>query len=162
MGLDFYRQSRKMMTYLAFRNEVPTGDLVRVAMEEGKRVMVPVVNPVAKSMTPSRLINPATDLAVGQYGILEPRPEVFRPVDPAELDLVIIPGVAFDQRGNRVGYGGGYYDRFIPLLREEAVTVALAYELQIWPDTGPVTGPYDQPVHFIITETRVITCFSKN
>ena len=158
-NLDIYRDANKMMVYLDFRKEVYTGDLVREALKAGRTVTVPVVKAKDKSMTPSRLLDPSGDLIPGLYGILEPRSDAFRPVKPDELDLVLVPGVAFDPAGNRLGYGGGYFDRFIPRLKKEAVTVALAYEFQIVPDLSFITGPHDQPVHYIITEERVRQCW---
>ncbi|AEG59029.1 5-formyltetrahydrofolate cyclo-ligase [Desulforamulus ruminis] len=161
VNLDIYRAANKMMVYLDFRQEVYTGDLVREALKEGRAVMVPVARANDKSITPSRLLNPSEDLIPGLYGILEPRSGAFRPVKPEELDLVLVPGVAFDPAGNRLGYGGGYFDRFIPRLKKEAVTVALAYEFQMVPDLSSITGPHDQPVHYIITEDRVRQCFPR-
>jgi len=152
-----YAKSRSIMTYLDFRNEVSTGQLVATAINQGKQVSVPVVDPARKSMTPSWLKNYQKDLVKGHYGILEPSPEAFRPVLPETLDLVIVPGVAFDEMGNRLGYGGGYYDRFLPRLSRAAKAIALAYEFQVLTDLSALMGPYDRPVQFIFTEKRIIT-----
>lgn len=158
MGLQLYAAVNTIMTYLDYRNEVKTDWLVRMAMSDGKRVTVPVVNKKEKTMLPSQLEKYPEDLITGSYGILEPRTDKIKAVAPEDLDLVIVPGVAFDQKGNRMGYGGGFYDRFLPRLRQGAVTVALAFELQILPDLSPVMGCYDQPVQYILTENRIINC----
>ncbi|WP_003544438.1 5-formyltetrahydrofolate cyclo-ligase [Desulfotomaculum nigrificans] len=154
--LKIYQDAEIIMAYLDFRNEVSTVSLVKQALKQGKRVTVPVVNRQERSMTPSLLERYPEDLIEGAYGILEPCQ--VKPLAPEELDLVVVPGVAFDERGNRMGYGGGYYDRFLPRLRAGAVTIALAYELQLVADLSPFMGPYDQPVQYILTEERLIKC----
>lgn len=158
LNLEPYQKASTIMTYLDFRNEVATDQLVRHALYSGKRLTVPVVNQRDKSIMPSLLENYPDDLTAGSYGILEPGPGKIRPVAAEELNLLVVPGVAFDPWGNRLGYGGGYYDRFICRLRPDAATVALAYELQVVPDLFPYMGPYDQPVQIIITEKRLFKC----
>lgn len=158
LDLNIYQGARTIMVYLDFRNEVKTDSLIKHALGAGKRVVVPVANPVDRSMTPSRLVNYPTDLSSGSYGILEPAPDRVRPVDPREIDLVIVPGAVFDHKGNRMGYGGGYYDRFLPRLKKGAVTIALAYELQVKQDFSNLMGQYDQPVQYVVTEKRVMKC----
>ena len=82
-------------------------------------------------------------------------PEAGRVLDPAELDVVATPGVAFDRAGGRVGYGGGFYDRFLPLT--PALRVAVAFGVQLV--DGPVPGAsFDLPVDAIVTETETIRC----
>lgn len=154
LAMDEYRQASTIMAYLDFRNEVQTGGLVAKAMAAGKRMAVPVTDIANRRLTPSLLMNFPGDLQPGAWGILEPKPESMRPLEPGELDLVIVPGVAFDTDGNRLGYGGGFYDRFLPRTRPDTVYVALAFELQIRPDVVP--GPYDIPVHYLLTEDRLI------
>jgi len=149
-----YLQAAALMVYLDFRNEVRTGALVADALDRGKRVAVPVTDVPGRRLIPSLLLNYPGDLAPGTWGILEPKSECVRPLEPAVLDLVIVPGVAFDPAGNRLGYGGGFYDRFLPRTRPDTVFVSLAFELQIRPDVCP--GEHDCPVHCLITEDRVI------
>lgn len=150
-----YRKARSLMVYVDFRNEVRTGDLIGHALAEGKLVSVPITDIGGKKLTPSRLLAYPGDLAPGAWGILEPRPECVRPVDPGELDLVVVPGVAFDPGGNRLGYGGGFYDRFLPRTRPGAIYFAPAFEVQLVEDVFP--GPHDVPVHIIFTEEKTIT-----
>lgn len=158
LNMDLYQGASTIMVYLDFRNEVKTDSLIKHALGVGKRVVVPLVNTVDRSMTPSQLINYPSDLTDGSFGILEPAPDKVRPIDPGEIDLVIVPGAVFDYKGNRLGYGGGYYDRFIPRLKEDAVTIALAYEFQVRPDCSDLMGQYDQQVQYIITEKQLIKC----
>ncbi|GAB6179607.1 5-formyltetrahydrofolate cyclo-ligase [Desulfotomaculum defluvii] len=155
---NLYQLARTIMVYLDFRNEVKTDSLIKHALGTGKQVVVPVVNTQDRSMISSLLVNYPEDLTSGSYGILEPAPDKVRPMDPREIDLVIVPGAVFDYQGNRMGYGGGYYDRFLPRLRKDAVALALAYEFQVRQDFAMLMGQYDQPVQYIVTEKRIIQC----
>ena len=158
LKLPQYGKARTILTYLDFRNEVSTASFISQALREGKIIAVPLVNQTEKLITPCRLENyPGEGVLVpGAYGILEPAPNKIRPVSVETVDLVIVPGVVFDERGHRLGYGGGFYDRFLPQLRRDAVVVALAYELQIWPDLTSLMADHDQSVALIITEDRTI------
>ncbi|MEW5952570.1 MAG: 5-formyltetrahydrofolate cyclo-ligase [Bacillota bacterium] len=153
-SLREYRQAVALMAYVDFRNEVPTGDLIRGSLALGKLVAVPVTDIANRRLTPSRLEDYPGDLLPGAWGILEPRPECLRPLEPGLLDLVIVPGVAFDPFGNRLGYGGGFYDRFLPRTRPGTIYLAPAFEMQIKADVYP--GAHDCPVHILVTEERVI------
>jgi 5-formyltetrahydrofolate cyclo-ligase len=87
------------------------------------------------------------------FGALEP--EAGPVVDPGRLDVVLTPGVAFDRTGRRVGYGGGFYDRFLGLVRPNAPRVAIAFDLQLVGDDLPA-GAFDLPIDVLVTETRVL------
>src|SRR6266508_1552638 len=78
------------------------------------------------------------------------------PVDPAEVDTVITPGLAFDTHGYRLGYGGGHYDRYLVRLRQESFRVGIAFHLQLVPSVPH--GPEDQPLDFVVTEQETIDC----
>jgi len=93
------------------------------------------------------------DIAAGYQGIPEPR-EQCPVVAPDALDWVLVPGVAFDLAGRRLGYGGGFYDRLLPLLGAAAARVAGAYDLQLVPRVP--AAPHDLKVGTIVTETRTI------
>lgn len=151
--LPAFRTARVLMAYVACRNEVETEKLIRNALLEGKRVVLPVTD-VRRKMICARLISRyPEDLVTGPFGI--PEPGAFCPlVAREELDLVLVPGVAYDVKGYRLGYGGGYYDRFLPGLRPNAVTVGLAYDFQVVSTIYPEA--HDWPVTFVITEKRVI------
>lgn len=154
MSLEEYIKANIIMTYLDFRNEVQTEMLVTKAMSEGKQVVVPLTDLLNRKLVPSLLIDFPGDVAPGTWGILEPRPDCLRPVELSKIDLVIVPGVAFDLNGNRLGYGGGFYDRFLPLTRQDCVFVAPSFELQIRDNIYP--SEHDFPVHYLITEKRII------
>ncbi len=153
-AMEEYQKASTIMFFLGFRSEVQTGMLVDKAIASGKRVAVPVTDVENRRLTPSLIVDFPAGLKPGPWGILEPKPEAMRPLDPEEIDLVVVPGVAFDTYGNRLGYGGGFYDNFLPCTREDAVFVALAYEIQVVPSVS--AGPDDIPVHYLLTEERLI------
>jgi 5-formyltetrahydrofolate cyclo-ligase len=87
-------------------------------------------------------------------GIREPRPDNFRPVAAEEIDLVLVPGVAFDLEGNRVGYGAGYYDRFLPSLRKDALIVGIAFSCQLFDKFD--REEHDVKMALLITEKGIL------
>lgn len=149
-----YLQAETVMTYLDFRNEVQTGALAEHSLAAGKRVVIPVTDIKRHLLLPSRLTNYPGDLQPGHWGILEPKPDCLRPVEPTEIDLIFVPGVAFDLNGYRLGYGGGYYDRFLTRTGPHAVFVGLAFEMQVRQQVYPEA--HDVPVHYLITEKRLL------
>ncbi|MFZ5645191.1 MAG: 5-formyltetrahydrofolate cyclo-ligase [Bacillota bacterium] len=154
ISLEEYRKAQSVMVYVDFRNEVLTGRLINQALQSGKQVSVPITDVKGKRLTPSRILDYPGDLEPGAWGILEPREGCVRPLDPLGIDFIIVPGVAYDEGGNRLGYGGGFYDRFLPRTGQGAVYLAPAFEVQLVEDVFP--GPLDVPVHIIVTEERVI------
>ena len=151
-----YTSAHTIMFYVSFGSEVDTRAMITGALAAGRRVAVPKVVKREGALVPSLLLDPEKDLVRGAYGILEPKTESLRPVRPSSLDLVIVPGVAFDPQGCRIGYGGGYYDRFLPSLDTAAVTLALAFEAQVLP-TLPAEA-HDRRMDYVLTETRLLDC----
>ncbi|MGQ9629826.1 MAG: 5-formyltetrahydrofolate cyclo-ligase [bacterium] len=143
-----------VMVFVSFGSEVRTQRILNAALSSGKRVAVPLVQD--KKIIASELLDPENDLAPGTYGILEPKPECVRPVPAEEIDLIVTPGLAFDRRGYRIGYGAGYYDRFFKTTRPDAPKIAVAFDFQVL-DEVPTTER-DLPVDAIITERRIIIC----
>lgn len=154
LAMPVFQQAKTVMAYIQFRREVQTTAIIAAALQAGKRVAVPVTDTVGKRLIPSLLCDPERDLAPGAYGILEPKPEAIRPLVAGEIDLVLVPGVVFDLHCNRIGYGGGYYDRFLPSTGKNCCWLALAFELQLV-ERIPVEE-FDLPVHMVVTEERVL------
>jgi len=135
--------------YLSLTDEVFTHDLVAYALAIGKQVSAPVIHPLEHELYFCP-VNKISSLKPGPLGILEP--QLQNPLSPDQLDLVIVPGVGFDIKGNRLGFGKGFYDRF--LSRSPAFRLALAFDVQVVKEL-PVTAQ-DIPMHLIITEKRLI------
>ncbi len=152
--LPFYREAGMIMFFLNFRSEVETGEMVERNLARGGRVIIPKMVPEKRELIPSELLDCENDLVSGFFGVPEPHPEALRPVDPRQIDLLIVPGVAFDLQGNRLGYGGGYYDRFFERLRPGVPLVALTFELQLVEEV-PVES-WDRPMDWLVTERRAI------
>ncbi|HID72928.1 TPA: 5-formyltetrahydrofolate cyclo-ligase [Candidatus Micrarchaeota archaeon] len=142
-----------VMIYISVRKEVDTYELGKELLRMGKTVCAPVVDRAQRRILPYTLSRIPDDLVDGEYNIPEPSRERGRPVDPLSIDVVAVPGVGFDPRGYRIGYGGGYYDRFLPLC-SNALFVGLAYEFQIV-ERVPKEA-WDIRMDMIITEGRVI------
>jgi len=153
---EFYHKSKYLMTYIDFRNEAKTEDLIRKSIKDGKNVIIPISVPETRGLILSKLNDYDNELDKGTYGILEPKEEFIRPISPELVDLILIPGVAFDKRGFRIGYGGGYYDRFLKKIDPSIPRIALAFNLQIIEKVAE--GRFDMPVDYIITENEVIKC----
>ncbi len=149
--------ARTLAFYVSFKSEVLTGTMIREALSLGKAVVVPITDLANRRLKLSRIVDYTADLAPGTWGILEPKPECIRPVALEEIDLVIVPGAVFDQKGYRIGYGGGFYDSLLKSVQERRPSVALAFELQMVEEV-PVESGHDEPVDIIITEERVIRC----
>jgi len=146
--------ARAVMLYVDCGSEVRTQAIFDEAMGRGKTVVVPYC--VGDDLHLFRLES-LSELSAGAYDILEPRPALRgqsdRCVAPAVLDLVVVPGVAFDGRGSRLGQGKGFYDRFLKQVRRDTFLVAPAFECQMFDDV-PIL-PHDVPVHRVVTETSV-------
>lgn len=148
-GLEVYRSASAVLVYLSAKdNEVDTMDVVRMEWERGRDVLVPVMAP-GRRLEWSRVDGP-DDLAPGRFGLLEPLPERLRLMAPPADSACLVPGIAFTKQGYRIGYGGGYYDRF--LAAYPGISIGLAYEGQ-WTEFVP--DSYDVPVQYIVTEAAV-------
>ena len=152
--LPQYGSATTVMSYMSFHSEVSTQEFVARAWKDGKRVVIPYC-------VEDRLglfhLQSFEDLTPGMLGILEPKAELRghteRCVGPEKLDLIAVPGLAFDRQCGRVGYGKGYYDRLLHQVRAETAVVAVAFQCQIFPEI-PVL-PYDVRVDKVITESAV-------
>ena len=107
------------------------------------------------SITPTEIKDMSTDLYTSKMGYIQPKKESLSPVDISEIDLIILPGIAFDRKGYRVGFGAGYYDRFLGQVNFEIPTVGLAYDFQII-DSFIQMEDYDIPIDYVMTEERII------
>lgn len=151
-----FATAETVLFFISFRSEVDTMPMIRRALEEEKSVCVPCTDAGNKAMVASRIIDLDGDLELGNYDILEPKEECLRPVPADSIDVVLMPGVAFDLTGGRLGYGGGYYDRFLEKCSPRCMLIAVAFEVQIIEHVP--CADHDARIHKIVTEKRVIDC----
>lgn len=148
---DFFRAD-VIHTYVSSKNnEVDTHELIRLLLKQKKRVVAPIADKATKQMRHSELFS-LSELGTASYGILEPR--IYRPVAIADVNVVVVPALAVDRKGNRLGFGAGFYDRFLHDVN--LPTVALAYNFQVLNDVPQEQT--DIPVSFIVTESEIIKC----
>ena len=168
--VDEFREATTVLTYVSPKdNEVDTQALIESMLTQGVCVLVPIAEK-DRQLTWSRL-KALSELGPGRFGILEPLPEFVRPMDPPDDAVVLVPGIAFTRDGYRIGYGGGYFDRFLAGFR--GVSIGLAFDLQTIrqgderkkgtvpsrPPTADSVGtvsffqPHDVPVDIVVTES---------
>lgn len=140
--------------FVSFGTEIHTHDLLRTLLAEGRHVCVPSFDPVGQRYLCSELKHFDSELTAGNLGILEPRRGAVRPVLPQRIEAWLVPGLAFDPRGNRLGRGMGYFDRL--LSEAGGVKIGLGYDFQLL-DEVP-TEAHDARLDFIVTETQVVPC----
>ncbi len=147
-----FHRSLLFLSYVSSKdNEVDTHTLIRDLLARRATVLVPVTQP-GRVLVWSQL-HELEDLAPGRFGILEPKQECLRLVPPPKGGVVIVPGVVFSTDCRRIGYGGGYFDRF--LAQYEGTSIGLAFDCQIADDW--VSEPHDIPVDFVVTESQLFT-----
>jgi len=158
--MDLFKQAETVFVYVDFRSEVKTRSLIRKMFNLGKKVVVPVTLFSEKDLLPVQITNLESDLSPGYSSILEPVESirVGNYVAPESVDIIILPGSVFDESGGRMGYGGGYYDRFVSLKAPQAHRVGLCYELQMVVE-APLED-HDERMDTIVTEKRII-CSSR-
>ncbi|MCK9431704.1 MAG: 5-formyltetrahydrofolate cyclo-ligase [Candidatus Omnitrophica bacterium] len=125
-----FKKAKRVMFYIAFGGEVNTEEMIREAKKTGKLICVPVCRKDRETMHPA-IFEDHAKLKKGPYGVLEPVAQA--EVNPENLDLIIVPGLAFDKKGNRLGRGKGCYDRFLRSLSVKTPSIGLAFDFQILP-----------------------------
>ncbi|MCO8121180.1 5-formyltetrahydrofolate cyclo-ligase [Stieleria sp. TO1_6] len=157
LAMPQYAQARRVMWYVDVRDELRTRDALQRVLVGDQQIAVPYC--VGQQIRLCRL-DQMQDLAVGAFGILEPRQQlrgqIDRNVSPNELDLVVVPGVAFDRRGGRLGHGHGFYDRLLADVADRTVLVGLAFQCQVV--NAVPTADHDVSMDWLVTETQVVRC----
>ena len=126
---DIYKNSESIFIYVSFGSEVDTKEIINYALMDNKKIYVPKTDKSKKEMKAIR-IHSLDKMIVDKWGILEPI-DVDKNKFGEKFDLIIMPGVVFDRSGNRIGYGGGYYDKYISAIKCKSVKLALAYDFQV-------------------------------
>lgn len=157
MEQDVFTSSSFIMSYVNIGSEVATREFIKRVIYKGKKAAIPMIEHIAKdkkTMVACEITNIEEETEPGHYGILEPKKGMVKKILPCDIDMVIVPGIAFDVKGYRIGYGGGYYDRFLKNARENCVKVGFAYKFQVL-DEIP-REDHDIPLDLIITQERII------
>lgn len=149
MGNPAVQNAAVVMTYVSMGSEPDTLRLIDELIAKGKKVAVPVVK--GRQMEAS-YINSRSDLVKGNFGILEPKKEAFKYCNPEDIDVITVPGIAFDANLHRIGYGKGYYDRFLPHVN--GVKIGVCYDFCIVDSV--FSKEHDVAVDYIVTDLREI------
>ena len=150
--LGEFTSASRLLVYVSAGREADTHGLIRQLLAMGRNVCVPRFEIAKQRYVASELRDFDADLATGKFGILEPKPEAIRPAAADQIDAALVPGLAFDETGNRLGRGMGHFDRL--LLEVRGRRIALAFDFQILGEIPAET--HDVRMDFIVTETRVI------
>lgn len=156
-GTAEYKNASTVMCFVSFGDEVITHDFIKDMIKHGKRVCVPYIVKGKKIMVPSEITDFDRDLKPGYFGILAPTEESLNIIPSDSVDLIVTPGVIFDKKGYRIGYGAGFYDKFFSTLTKKVPKIAIAFSLQQAIDVPK--DEYDIPVDKLITE-KGITYFN--
>ena len=154
LHLHEYVRARGIACYINKNSEVDTRILIRNALSQEKRVLVPVVKSGDIELFFSEIKDLGKELAPGTFGILEPKPEFVRPVDLNAIDLIFVPGIVWDRDGYRLGWGRGYFDRALKKLPEHVRSAGLAFNMQLINQVP--RDQFDVPVDMVVTESRVL------
>jgi 5-formyltetrahydrofolate cyclo-ligase len=151
LNLFLVREADIVLTYVSTEIEVKTLDFINALLNQGKKVAVPkCLND--KGDMDFFIINSLNDLEDGYFGVQEPNPEIAQKAFVTENSVCVVPAFSFDEKGYRLGYGKGYYDRF--LSRFPGKTIGICYEENI--RDSLMHGKYDRPVGLIVTEKRIV------
>lgn len=149
--LTCYQAAEYIMLYMAMQDEVQLDELIAMVLKDGKKAVIPLVT--GAGLMEAVELSDMADLVPDKYGIKTVSEEKRRLIAPDKIDLIIVPGVAFDKAGHRLGMGGGFYDRFM-LRASRAVRAALAYDCQLL--VAVPAEVHDLTVDYIITEKQNI------
>jgi len=153
--LSEFKEALNVSTYVSKSKEVGTIDFIMKALRNGKNVLIPIVEKGKKDLRFSQLLG-MEELEEGSFGVLEPKENFRRFISGSEVDIAIIPGVVWSIEGHRIGYGKGYYDRYLSSLDKNIPTVGLSYDFQL-KSKVPVRK-HDIGVQIIVTESKIIRC----
>lgn len=154
---ELFRKAEIILHYVSYDNEVFTHDMIKDQISKGKTVFVPISNKEDNTLILSKLSN-WNDLEKGAYGILEPKKTKIKEIKSEKIEIIIVPGLGFDKKGNRIGHGKGYYDRLLKKYNS-SISIGLAFNFQIVENIP--NKSHDVPVDMILTENQTIFCNEK-
>ena len=152
-GLPIYKKAKVVMVYYPLKGEVDIWEILRKA--GNKRFCFPVMDLKRKDLVPYEVVDLNKDFIRGPYGVMQPDLKRAKEVNVREIDIVIVPGLGFDYKKNRLGRGGGFYDHFLRRIQSPAKKVGVAFQFQILPSL-PVYPPLDEKVDFVVSEKLTI------
>lgn len=152
-----FEEAKTVLIYVSKDREVQTEDLIKEALFLDKKVAVPITENYNRILVLSEIKHLERETEKRTFNINEPKKEYLRQIFPESVDLFVLPGLAFDRQGNRLGYGHGYFDRLLENARYDAHIFALSYGFQILGDRLP-SESHDIPVQKVFTEVEVIDC----
>jgi len=156
-GLPEYKIAKTVLGYLNFGSEIASELWVKQALADGKQVLLPRVNKASKHLDLFEIKEPDDEVAVSPYGIREPVIDRCKQYESlAEIDLILMPGVAFNREGGRLGYGGGFFDKLLAHLPRRPVLIAGAFAMQLV-DEIPQEST-DHTIDWLVTENETIRC----
>ena len=152
----WFQSAANIFVYVDFRSEVITRPLIDYMLNHGKTVIVPVTLLKEKDLLAVTVTDPNRELSPGYCSILEPIEEIreTQRFSPDLIDIIFLPGSVFDERGGRMGYGGGYYDRFVSRKAPQALRVGLAFALQMVKE-APLQA-HDELLNYVVTEEQIV------
>jgi 5,10-methenyltetrahydrofolate synthetase len=156
LNLPQTARAEVVMAFWSFGSEIQTAPLIESLSQRGVKVALPKIE--GRFLEP-RLLTPGLPTTPTTFGAREPEggPDGAPVVDPELIDIVIVPAVAYDRRGRRVGYGGGFYDRFLPSTRAETLRIGLGFDLQLIDGDLP-SGAFDTGVDLVVTTSEIVSC----
>jgi 5-formyltetrahydrofolate cyclo-ligase len=153
LSLSEFERARCVLAYLSFGSEFATRGFVSALLARGCRLVLPRIDLANRRLTLHRVADPETETVAGVWGIQEPDPGRCPIASPGEIEAVLVPGVAFTPRCERLGYGGGFYDTLIREWPAAPPLIAAAFPSQVV--AALPLGPHDQPIDAVVTEGQI-------
>ena len=159
IDMDIFYKSECIMIYVSFEKEIHTHPFIKYCLKIGKKVVTPICDTSTNTLILGQTNKFPEEFKLTKYGILELDPSMVAHIPEEELDIIISPGLAFTEKGERLGYGGGYYDRLFEKISTKTVTIApILKEFVV--DAIP-TESFDKRVDYLVTDDGVINCIEK-
>lgn len=166
-SLRAFQESKSVLIYVAMSDEVQTNEMLQDSFDDKKIVAVPIVRKMenllllsvlseshVNELSTGTINNESTNWSKSKFGIFEPSKDTVKPISISEIDLIIVPGLGFDKSMMRLGFGGGHYDRLLEMRNEATLSIAVAFDFQVYPQIPHCA--YDQKVDIIITDKEII------
>jgi 5-formyltetrahydrofolate cyclo-ligase len=151
-----FNKAKKILFFMSLEKEVQTWDMICQSFQIGKKIHLPITVKNSPDLKIARIRDTNIDFVSGVYRIKEPVEGSYDFVDSHEIDLIVVPGLAFDNQGERLGFGKGYYDRLFANGNPKTLRFGVALDLQVVASLPQSKD--DRPVHLIATENRVLFC----